>query len=414
MKRVIILLLLFLIPAWLKTFAQDSTKIAELEKRIKVLESKLFESELEKLKSNAESLSNKKQEDKKVKVFKSGQRSLQAINPEISLTGDAYGQFIPRDDYFVSDNRTGAYFRTLGLHFQSNLDPFSFTKAAVEFTPEGVELGEAYITWANALPSLSITAGKFRQQFGVLNRWHVHALDQFDFPLALTTILGEEGLNQIGVSFDWLMPSLTADANSLTLQITNGQNEHLFSGELFSFPSILAHFKNYYDLSTNTYFEFGLTGMYGKNNIVGMVNNVRVDEPSRKTILGGLDLSLVWEPVNRAHYKSLTWRTEFYYANKELINNQSIEAWGGYSYLNYKLSELFDIGTRVDYTQPFETGNNDKHIYQIAPYITWYQSHWVKLRLQYNYLSDTSFGQDRNMLRLQFVWGAGPHKHDRY
>ena len=33
--------------------------------------------------------------------------------------------------------------------------------------------------------------GKFRQNFGILNRWHEHDLDQTSYPLALTQTLGQ-------------------------------------------------------------------------------------------------------------------------------------------------------------------------------------------------------------------------------
>jgi len=416
MNNRIIFLLVFLLLGTTLFYGQDkdSTKIAQLEERINKLEKKLEQNELEKILNEAETKANEPQDEKKTKVFKSGQRSLQAINPEISLTGDMYGQYIINEYGFREKARSGVYFRGLGLHMQGNLDPFSFIKVAIAFTPHHVHFGEAYITWTNALPQIGITAGKFRQQFGVVNRWHVHALDQFDFPLAMTTILGPEGLNQIGLSFDWTMPSFMADANSLILQITDGQNEQLFSGEMFSFPAALLRFNNYWDLSRNTYLDLGLTGMIGTNNLRGYdETGTLILEDKRTTVLGGLDLTLFWEPVNQALYKSFLWRTELYYANKELTDDR-IKVFGGYSYVEYKFHQQWQIGTRFDYTQPFEVDNSSKYTYQVVPYVTWWQSHWVKFRLQYNYLNGNTIPEALNTLRLQITWAVGPHKHDRY
>ena len=345
--------------------AQDSTKIKDLEQRIKILEEKIAQSELEKLRAEAESLAREKKEVKS-KTFKGGQRSLQAINPEISVTGDMYGLYVGNEDHFTDELRSGAHFRVIGLHLQSNLDPFSLAKVALEFTPKGFELGEAYMTLTKVLPGISLTMGKFRQQFGVVNRWHAHSLDQFDFPLALTTILGEEGLNQTGLSIDWLMPAFAGDANSLIIQITNGQNEHLFSGEFFSFPAVLAHFKSYYDITQNTYLEFGLSGMYGRNDINGYIDGEKHTEPRRDTYVAGLDLTLLWQPVNKALYHSFIWRSELYYADKTLPANETITAWGGYSYLEYQWNIRWQMGFRFDYTQPFEVNNRNRHIYQFC------------------------------------------------
>ena len=416
MNNRIIFLLVFLLLGTTLFYGQDkdSTKIAQLEERINKLEKKLEQDELEKILNEAETKANEPQDEKKTKVFKSGQRSLQAINPEISLTGDMYGQYIMNEYGFTEKARSGVYFRGLGLHMQGNLDPFSFIKVAIAFTPHDVHFGEAYITWTNALPQIGITAGQFRQQFGVVNRWHVHALDQFDFPLATTTILGQAGLRQTGISFDWTMPSFLADANSLILQITNGQSEQLFSGEMFSFPAALLRFNNYWDLSRNTYLDLGLTGMIGTNNIREYdETGTLILENKRTTVLGGLDLTLFWEPVNQALYKSFLWRTELYYANKELTDDR-IKVFGGYSYVEYKFHQQWQIGVRFDYTQPFEVDNSSKYSYQVVPYVTWWQSHWVKFRLQYNYLNGNTIPEALNTLRLQITWAIGPHKHDRY
>ncbi len=389
--------------------ASDSLKkqILDLQTRLQQLENKQAESELEKLKQQAVNAVSTKKEQQKPHVFKSGQRSLQAINPEISVTGDAFLQAVGNENGFTEAARSGAFFRVIGLHFQSTLDPFSFTKIAVGIHPGGVELGEAYATWSNVLPNISITAGKFRQQFGVINRWHAHSLDQFDFPLAMTTILGKEGLNQTGLSMEWLMPSLIANANTLTLQVTNGQNEQLFSGGSFSFPAVLGHLKNYYDLNQNTYLEIGLTGMAGYNDSL-------IYKAKRQTRLAGLDLTLFWEPINQAHYHSFLWRSEFYYASKEQMDGSRIKAWGFYSNIDYKMNERWYAGIRYDYTQPFETDNSGKYIQQIVPYLTWWQSHWVRFRLQYNYKDGNALTKADKILRLQLTFAAGPHKHERY
>ena len=395
----------------------DSLKqvVAKMQKRLKALEQKQQEDELKKLRQEAQAFVRVSKKETKQKTFKSGQRSLQAINPEISMTGDAVGLAVINKEGFNSRQRSGALFRVAGLHIQGNLDPFSLTKLAIGFHPDGIELGEAYVVWTNVLPNVSLMAGKFRQQFGVLNRWHAHSLDQFDFPLAMTTILGEEGLNQIGLSADVLLPALWADANSLTLQITNGQNDQLFAGKMFSFPVLLGHLKNYYDLNPETYLEIGLSAMAGPNNARGYnEQGARLMQPDRITKLAGADLTLFWEPLNRAHYHSFLWRSEFYYADREDSLQKQTRAWGAYSYIEYKMNERWNAGLRADYTQPFTQNNSSDYLYQLVPYLTWWQSHWVRWRLQYNMLNGNRFDKPDHIIRLQLTWAVGPHKHERY
>ena len=192
------------------------------------------------------------------------------------------------------------------------------------------------------------------------------------------------------------------------------QNEHLFSGEAFSFPAVLGHLKNYFDLSQNTYFELGLTGMIGSNNFRGFEEDSLILESNRNTKLAGIDLTILWEPADRAKYNSLLWRTEFYYADKELASNENIKALGWYSYVDYKFQRNWHAGIRYDSTQPFEIDNNDKTIYQIVPYITWWQSEWVRLRFQYNYLKGDNVDIEDQIFRMQLTFAMGPHKHERY
>ena len=402
---------------------EDSTvqalkiKLETLNRRLQKLEKKQQEAELQRLLQEAATAAAQKPEAaKKTKVFRGGQRALQAINPEISVTGDFLSHYILESPHNYGNERSGSNFRVLGIHFRSDLDPFSYTKIAVEIHPKGAELGEAYAVWSGEIPGLSFTVGKFRQQFGVVNRWHAHSLDQIFFPLAIQELFGEEGLNQTGFSMDWDVPRILPFTQYLTLQLTNGQNSHLFSGNFYSIPALLGHLKNYYDLTRNAYVELGLTGMIGQNHVIDYGSPTINDDstPGHRTLVGGADFTYFWEPVNRAHYKNFLWRTEIYYVKKDLPQQKELTALGGYSYIQRKLSERWVVGLRGDWTQPFQLDNSGQSIYQIVPYVTWWQSHWVRMRLEFQHKDGNIFQKAQNRAWLQITWAAGPHKHERY
>ncbi len=395
------------IPAQLDSLRK---MVGELRQQVDRLSQQAAEQELEKLRQAALQATQQKEKPKVTKTFREGARSLQALNPEISVTGDMLTRYLFEDPHYTEDARSGFLFRVLGLHFQSNLDPFSFAKVAIEFGADGVGVGEAYLTWVNALPRINITAGKFRQQFGVINRWHQHALDQSSFPLPIQLYLGEEGLNQVGVSVNWLMPALTAHANELTLEITNSRNERLFSGENFGLPATLLHWKNYYDVNRNTYFEWGVSGLAGTNDSLGFT----FTGEHHWTYLGGLDLTLSWSPVNQSLYRGLTWRTELFYLNKDVNGRDKIQALGGYSYLDYRLSRQFIGGIRLDLAQPPVLNNSGQLLWQVVPYLTFWQSEFVLLRLEYQHREGYNLNLKDNRITLQIDWAVGPHKHERY
>jgi hypothetical protein len=130
--------------------------------------------------------------------------------------------------------------------------------------------------------------------------------------------------------------------------------------------------------------------------------------------LGGVDLTYSWEPVNRAHYRGVTWRSELYYLSHELAGGLRIKALGGYSYLEYKLSSRFIIGARFDVAQPPELNNNDMYLWQTVPYITFWQSEFAYLRLQWNHREGKNIAEKDNRIYFQIDWAIGPHKHEKY
>ncbi|MCP4651887.1 MAG: hypothetical protein GY858_00660 [Candidatus Omnitrophica bacterium] len=364
-------------------------------------------------------------------VFKQGGLALQALNPEISLTGDII------NTYAVDEkaDRFDSNFRTLGIHFEGYLDPYTRFKAAVPVSTSSAAIGEAYFTRYGIIDDINLTLGKFRQQFGVVNRWHKHGLDQVDFPLSLRQIFGNGGLNQTGMSLDWAMPPIGDSSQELTVQITEADNSRLFSGNTPNLPCILAHYKNYRDLSKDTYMELGFSGLFGWNKDwdISSGGTTIVQEDYRHTSVFGLDFSLLWEPTDNMRYRNIEWRNEVYWLNKSVLapdnsGGDTLNAWGAYSYIQSKISRTLDIGVRADYYKPDEKSYADvtglslaPHAYtdnseqwQVAPYITWHQSPFVKFRLEYNHLDGDHLSEAEDRIMFQTIFAIGPHKHERY
>jgi hypothetical protein len=413
-------------------------EIATLKKQINELSAATAKQkargELTSLRQLAEAKAEEKtaaEEKPEETVFKSGSLGLQALNPEISITGDFL--LSSRQDT-TNDKSSDFDFRNLGAHIESWLDPYTRFKSAIEFHEDEAELGEAYITLHNVAEDLNLTLGKFRQQFGVVNRWHKHALDQVDFPLALREIFGDGGLNQSGLSLDWLMPPVDDSSQQFTFQVTDGSNSRLFGENARNRPSLLAHYKNYRDISKDTYLEWGLTGLLGWNDDWNIQGGTRQNSSQMTTVLGA-DLSVLWEPTEKMRYRNVEWRSEAYWLNKKLLapdgsGADTVNAWGLYSYLQNKISRTIDIGIRGDFyvpdtksyadisgspsLSPLAVTIDNPYLWQIGPYITWWQSPFVKFRVEYDYSDGKGIRNPEHIIWLQAVFAAGPHKHERY
>jgi hypothetical protein len=365
------------------------------------------------------------------KIFKAGSLGLQALNPEISIAGDLLGSYRAGDDV---TNHWDWNFRSLAVHLEAYLDPYSRFKAAVPINEDGAELEEAYFTRYGVLGNLNVTLGKFRQQFGVVNRWHEEALDWFDYPIPLTLMFGEEGLNDTGGSLDW-SGSIGPLSQEIVLQVTDANNERIFDQNEKNRPSVLAHYKLYWDFSPSTYGEVGATGLIGWNDS-WLMSDDSINEDTLATQVYGVDLTLVWEPTDRMRYRNLEWRNEFYIADKKIqapdgSGSDSLHPWGVYSSLQVKVSRTIDLGARFDYYRPevksyaelsdllslfpLAVTDGGTERYHLGAFATWWQSPFVKFRLGYAYEgSSGSMGEDRHIATFQTVFAAGPHKHERY
>jgi len=320
------------------------------------------------------------------------ERNLNRLNPEISVTGIVVANADERREEFSAQE--------FELDLQSALDPFSRMRFTLAVGEEGVELEEGYIRYSSLPGGLELMAGRFRQRFGPLNRQHLHALPQAEYPLVYQTWFGDEGLGQTGVSLSWLLPRGWATANEVTLEVTDGENEVAFAGESFEDLSLLAHVKSFWDVSSAAWVEWGLSGIAGKTATGG---------DSR---IYGTDLTLHWQPPRRAKYREITWRTELLRSRRDDPLAPRLEAWGGYTYLEGLLGRNLYAGLRYDRVE--DPLDPPRRLTGFVPYLSWWQSEYVRLRAEYGQVDDSLTGERDDRFTLQLTWAAGPHKHESY
>jgi hypothetical protein len=423
-------------PAATPTAEELQRQIEELNRQLQVVQRQLEElkkqqelerkqAELEELRRAAAAEAAKTGASDQVDTatkFASGTRMQPQLNPELSVTGDIF---------FVGGEHEKE--EVLADHFeldiQSYLDPFTKMHVVIgyhgphhetsfgmddhehggeengaeadEHDHEGLGLGEGYITWLQLPGNTSLTVGKKRQQFGVLNRWHKHALDQTDFPWVIQESFGPHGLVGTGVSVDWLMPSLWASSNELTVEIMNGDNEVAFAGSDWKRPTFLASLMSYWDLSTNTYLQADLTALHGVTDHDGDLDHNFL----------ALDLAYDWYPAGREHYRGFTIRAMLLRSWLDLAEGASLNTWGSYLYGQYRLTSRWIAGVRWDWVEDQRQAGHDT--WGLSPYLTLWQSEFVRLRGQATYEKDNLYGTDRRF-QLQITFAAGPHKHESY
>ena len=321
-----------------------------------------------------------------------GPRGANLLNPEISATGDI--RLVARD----GRQKDNAVAREFEFGFQSALDPYSATKIFMTFEQEAVGIEEGYIYWTGLPGRLRLDVGKFRQQVGDLNRWHLHALQETEYPLVYQKYFGEEGLDGIGFSLYTALPfSLGGATHEVWLQGTTAESDPLLaSGHQ---PVLLGRLQNFWQLSRATYAQVGITGLGGNNDSAGLSSRVI-----------GLDFRLTHRPPSAGTRKDITFRAEGYRMHATELGITT-NRYGTFLDLQAKTSQRWAYGVRYDWVEaPRGVANTE---WRITPNITWTESEFVFLRLEGEH-RHTDLEGSRNMLTFQAVWAMGPHKHETY
>jgi len=346
--------------------------------------------------------------------FVGRERSLQALNPEISVTGDLFAQVItdePRKENFFP--------REFEVSFVSNLDPYSRAKVFLthhtpggEIVPfpglateegGGVEVEEGYVEWVGLPAGLGLKLGRFQQQFGQMNRWHSHALPFQARSLPHLAFIGEEALAQTGASVHWLLP-LGGDGGGTyeaTVEVTTSENEALFADS--SRPAVLGHLNGFWILSPSLDLDVGLS----------WVNGSYEDETSffDRNLLGA-EFAFTWRPPAQALYRGVTVRGGVMALDGLVPGAGADRAWGYWALAEARLSQRWLAGARADRVEnplsPTETA------WLLAPTLTWWQSEYVRLRLEYDVQGLGSTSSVAGRVLLQATFAMGPHKHEVY
>ncbi|MBN1482310.1 hypothetical protein EH223_08915 [candidate division KSB1 bacterium] len=401
----------------------DSTrqKIKNLEKSVHDLLEKLEkqeqEDELKKLLEEARKLKavEKKEEDGVGKKFHTGVRQQSALNPNISVSGDFFAGLSSSGADFINDEsersygNNGFFLRELELSLLAPLDPFTRGKSFLSVTEESISIEEAYMEWLNLPLAMNLKVGLFNAEFGILNRYHDHALPQFDRPKVLVNYFSVAYLGGFGLAGNFLLPRLLwADASMFDLAVLNGGNGISFTNEKRSVLAV-ANFTNFYDITHNTFFEWRLGAVTGYNDA----------ELNRQSVVGNISANLKWIPSDRAKYRTFDWKTEFLYSVRDEPSG-SKRSKGFYTSIQNKLNARWWLTGRIDYTELPYDNNQNEWAYTIGA--DFWQSEFVFLRCQYQYSKrnyvdiqdyDGPYPDDHSLI-MQVNWAMGPHKHEAY
>jgi hypothetical protein len=348
------------------------------------------------------------------------------VNPDISVIPRFIIQTNDGENLAAGErkfSRLDYQFEELELIFQSYLNPYA--KADVILTLPGPDLEasqlgaeEIFATVVRGLPlGLNLRFGKYRVDYGKINLVHPHAWPFVTQPLSQERFLGEEGLNDLGISASALLPTgqvytklvvdllrgaAIAEATGIE-DTTENQPRYSTSGRLMSFFTL----SDYSDL------EVGLSGYTG------------IHDPyfRDRFYYANFDFKYKYRPST---YTSLILQGEYLFNTRQAHQDRDfnlfvdaegnpeqrrINSAGLYFYADYQFKKIFSLGGRYDWSQaPY---SKDDKARAFAVFFGYYPvEETLGLRLHYqNTKTDLPTGAESvNLIALQALFSLGPHK----
>jgi hypothetical protein len=335
----------------------------------------------------------------------------QSSTPEIGAAVDIVG--------YLSQNRNDGggndklSVREFELTVGQDIDPFTRFDSTLSFSDfEDPVIEEAYVTYLGLPEEVVLKIGRMRPKVGKESAMHRDQLDTVDDPLVIQEYLGTEGLYKTAAELSKYLPTFK---DGITQELTVGVMEGGSGdgGKLFEsparVPSFYAHLKNFWEVSDTTDFELGLTALDGSRG-----------EHKRKDVRAlGVDATYThyFNPTNKLKIQS-----EFYFQDRNegtqfnqngfLFPDYNSNPWGFYTLADFRLTPRWGIGARFDYVEPvdnFPLNPRGEDRAETA-YLTFYQSEFSRLRLEYQH-DEWANGESDNRFYLQGTYAMGVHKH---
>ena len=323
-------------------------------------------------------------------VYGAGSALSKIFNPDIAVIGNFLGAAGSND----VDPSPSLEMSEAEASLQAIVDPYARADFFLAFSPEGVEIEEAFITFPTLPGGLLVKVGRLKQQVGKANTFHAHNSPWADRPLVNRHLLGgEEGLADSGVSLAKLIPNpwFFLEATGEVYQGSSGVFTSHNRGDL----SYAGRLRGYQDLTESANVDVGTSFAWGRNDL----------GPDFSTRIVGIDATFRYRPLERAMYRRFIGRTELFWSRRQQPEGDA-SAFGLYASGEYQFSRRWFAGLRYDWSERAD----DSSLADKGPslLLTFWPSEFSQIRGQYR---RTRFaeGVTSNEVLVQLLFSIGAH-----
>jgi hypothetical protein len=415
MRSILLTLLLCFFAT--SVFAQDAAAVQDLKAQIEALKQQ-YEQRIKDLEQKVEQLQVQALQAPEAEAAPAAEAAPQQtipgiLNPAISVVGNFVGRADNQDVLNEAGQRISdkLNLREAEIDFRVPVDPYAdgvlITSLESPFPGEfetGVE--EGYVTikklpWISQNPlGLKIKVGRFRPAFGKINVLHTHDLPSTFRPLPIEEFLGEEGFVQQGISTDFYIPTPWDASASMdaTVQILDG-GDVAVSPQTDSRLSYLGHLRYFRTFPGGHDAELGWsTYFHPSGNGVGAAT------------LHGVEFLYRWKPFQRGQYRSFLLGAEYLFAPNTTVAEvePSSTPKGFTAFSQWQFNSRVYAGLRYDQTDVLLNPGLQRQSF--TPYLSYYFSEFLRLRLNYEHRwSDLVSEDGRNSVFLELNWIFGSH-----
>ena len=427
----------------------------QYESRLKELETRLERAEAQVRESRSEMAEAKSAPSAAAPVSAPATPSAaNAFNPALSvvLQGSVNSYSEDPDDYAIPGFQLGEEggLAAQGLTLDeteftasANVDPYFYGQTTLSLSDQGnggtdVSIEEAFVDPRMLPVGLDGRFGRFYSDIGYLNRFHSHAWDFHDAPLAYSAFLDKQ-YGDDGVRVAWLAPTET--------YIVIGAE--IFAGNSFPAGSSNRVFGDVQSLFVNLGGDVGASHAWlaGVSGLRVNAHDRQTEVPSGPSDTFNGDSNLLigdfvwkWAPNGNATLRNLKFQSEVFYrdesgdvavdndGNSGLMDYNGTQwGWyvqGVYQFIphwraglrydrlgadnNLKVTSLGGFATASDVIDASGLDNHGHHPQRWTAMLDWSPSEFSRLRLQYD-RDESLINRIDNEWSLQYIMSLGSH-----
>lgn len=299
-------------------------------------------------------------------------------------------------DFGADMNRQVLDLREVEVSLESQIKPWLYGMIFLtQPSDEDMSIEEAAVI-ADLPNGFRLKAGKYRNEFGLINTVHEPERPQVSLPLPVEEFLGEEQLRETAVTLGRLTDLGNGYRAGISGAVFNSDNDaaldagqsgdKAFGGKLY-----------FGRQAGDAAYQLGLSALTGKNDTGGT------------TDIQALDFRVLLEPEFARGYDysaRFSWMGEILFNQREIAPGVSNNANGAWTLVDYQFKPAHHLGAGAEYTQ----GRLDKSLTSRAysAHYSWYYSPHARLQLQARRL-DVDGGDSGMEVLLQWNIVLGAH-----